>query len=99
MHPAVWLATRSMLTVLSSAKAMWAQPVVGSIVSMLKSSRLRLEVGATQKIPRLQMSPTCTGVVVTWVLVKAACAGLRLRLADCPARSRGSTVSPHTFNR
>ena len=30
-------------------KAMCAQPVLGSIVSMLKSSRLRFEVGATQK--------------------------------------------------
>jgi hypothetical protein len=85
MHPAVWLATRSMLTVLSSAKAMCAQPVLGSIVSMLKSSRLRFEVGSTQKIPRLQTSPTCTGVVVTGVLVKVARAGLRVRLADCPA--------------
>src|ERR1051326_842668 len=85
MHQAVWLATRSMLTGLSSAKAICAQPVLGSIVSMLKSSRLRLEVGSTQKIPRLQMSPTCIGVVVTCVLVKAARAGLRERFTDCPA--------------
>src|ERR1700747_3004616 len=84
MQPLVWLGTRSMLTVLSSAKAMCAQPV-GSIVSMLKSSRMRLEAGATQKIPRLQMSPTCTGVVVTWVRVKVARAGLAVRLTDCPA--------------
>jgi hypothetical protein len=55
------LATRNMLTVLSSAKAMCAQPVLGSIVSMLKSSRLQFEVGAGQKIPRLQMSPGVHG--------------------------------------
>src|SRR5437899_2279270 len=63
---------------------MCAQPR-GSSVSMMKSSRLRLELGATQAIPRLQMSPMCIGVVVIWVVVHVALAGLKLRFRDCPA--------------
>src|SRR2546421_12505915 len=63
---------------------MCAQPR-GSSVCMMKSSRLRLELGATQAIPRLQMSPMCIGVVVIWVVVHVALAGLKLRFRDCPA--------------
>src|SRR5207245_5937820 len=63
---------------------MWAHPD-GSSVSMMKSSRLRLELGARQKIPRLQMSPMCIGVVVIWVVVHVAVAGVKLRFRDCPA--------------
>src|SRR5439155_559241 len=44
----------------------------GSMSSMMKSSRLRFEDGARQKMPRLQMSTTCIGVVVMWVTVHVA---------------------------
>src|SRR5467141_3410608 len=80
----VWLATRSLLTVLSSAYAMWAQPW-GSRSSLMKSSRLRLELGATQAMPRLQISPTCIGVVVTCVIVQIALPGLEVRFSDWAA--------------
>src|SRR5438874_1129902 len=73
-----------MFTVLSSAYAMWAQPF-GSRSSMMKSSRLRFELGAKQKMPRLQISPTCIGVVVICVTVQVAEAGLEVKLTDCPA--------------
>src|SRR3982074_3465823 len=63
---------------------MWAQPW-GSRSSLMKSSRLRLELGATQAMPRLQMSPTCIGVVVSCVLVQAARAGLEVRFSDWAA--------------
>src|SRR6266550_3914966 len=53
----------------------WAHPD-GSSVSMMKSSRLRLELGARQKMPRLQMSPMCIGVVVIWVVVQVALPGI-----------------------
>src|SRR6266513_706825 len=79
--PEVWLAALILLTVLSSAYAMWAQPF-GSRVSEMKSSRLRFELGATQKMPRLQMSPMCIGVVVIWVVVQVALPGLKVRLVD-----------------
>ena len=39
---------------------------------MMKSSRLRFELGARQKIPRLQMSPMWIGVVVICVGVQVA---------------------------
>src|ERR1700730_4680258 len=64
---------------------MWANPVVGSTVSEMKSRRLRFELGSTQKIPRLQMSPTCIAVVVTAPLVHTACGGDAVRSNDCPA--------------
>src|SRR5213593_3853762 len=83
--PEVWLAALILLTVLSSAYAMWAQPF-GSRVSEMKSSRLRFELGARQKMPRLQMSPTCIGVVVIWVTVQLAALGLRFRFSDCPPK-------------
>src|SRR5207247_10238907 len=82
--PEVWLAALILLTVLSSAYAMWAQPF-GSRVSEMKSSRLRLELGARQKMPRLQMSPTCIGVVVICVTAQVAAAGLAVRFTDCAA--------------
>src|SRR5260221_4540489 len=62
--PETWFAARSLFTVLSSAYAMCANPVVGSTVSLMKSRRWRFDVGSTHKMPRLQMSPTCIGVVV-----------------------------------
>jgi hypothetical protein len=49
---------------------------------MRKSSRFRFELGARQKIPRLQMSPMCIGVVVTCVAVQLAFAGLWVRVFD-----------------
>src|SRR5205814_8128247 len=52
---------------------------------MMKSRRLRLDDGARQKMPRLQMSPTCIGVVVTWVVAHVARDGPRLRFTDCAA--------------
>src|ERR1044071_9759066 len=64
---------------------MCAKPVVGSTVSLLKSSRLRFEFGSTQKMPRLQMSPTCIGVVGTAPVVHVSCPGAAVRLSDCPA--------------
>src|ERR1700740_261391 len=64
---------------------MWANPVVGSTVSEMKSSRLRLEFGSTQKMPRLQMSPTCIGVVVAAPVVQTACEGAAVRFRDWPA--------------
>src|SRR2546430_15891235 len=73
-----------MLTVLSSAKAMCAQPFE-SRSSMMKSSRFRFELGATQKMPRLQMSPMCIGVVVIWVTAHVAPPGPALRFSDCAA--------------
>src|SRR5439155_20286411 len=82
--PEVWLAARSLLTVLSSANAMCAQPF-WSMVSMMKSSRLRLELGARQKMPRLQMSPMCTGVVVICVTAHVARPGARFKFSDCAA--------------
>ena len=82
LEPDVWLATRSMFTWLSSAYAMWAKPVVGSTVSLLKSSRFRFEFGSTQKMPRLQMSPTCVGVVVTAPVVQSAVLGGSVRSSD-----------------
>src|SRR5256885_16400205 len=82
--PEVWLAARIRLTVLSSAYAMWAQPLA-SRSSMMKSSRLRLELGARQKMPRLQMSPTCIGVVVIWVTLQVAPAVPLFRFTDCAA--------------
>src|SRR5439155_26479492 len=90
--PEVWLAARSLLTVLSSANAMCAQPF-WSMVSMMKSSRLRLELGARQKMPRLQMSPMCTGVVVICVTAHVARPGgelqvQRLRRVQVPAARR-----------
>src|SRR5258706_3175532 len=48
----------------------------------MKSSRLRLELGATQAMPRLQMSPTCIGVVVIWLIVQVALPGLEVRFSD-----------------
>src|SRR5438477_13112537 len=63
---------------------MCAQPD-GSTASMMKSSRLRLELGATQKMPRLQMSPMCIGVVVICVADHEALLGLDVRLSDCAA--------------
>src|SRR5258706_13933978 len=63
---------------------MWAQPRASS-VSMMKSRRFRFEAGATQKIPRLQMSPTCIGVVVIWLTAHVAPDGPFARLSDCAA--------------
>src|SRR5256714_8781626 len=83
--PETWFATRSLLTVLSSAYAMCANPVVGSTVSLLKSSRLRFEFGSTQKMPRLHMSPTCIGVVVTAPVVQTSLRGAAVKLSDWPA--------------
>src|SRR5438445_11651053 len=57
----------------------------GSSVSMMKSRRLRFELGARQKMPRLQMSPTCIGVVVILVIAHVALAGLNVRFTDCAA--------------
>src|SRR5438093_8502857 len=57
----------------------------GSSVSMMKSRRLRLELGARQKMPRLQMSPTCIGVVVTWVTAQVADDGAAVRFRDWAA--------------
>ena len=54
--------------------------------SMMKSSRLRFEDGARQKMPRLQMSPTCIGVVVIWVTVHVAPETPSDRFSDCPAK-------------
>src|SRR5487761_378844 len=64
---------------------MWAQPCE-SRSSLMKSSRLRLELGATHAIPRLQMSPMCIGVVVIWVLAQVALAVLKVRLSDWEAK-------------
>src|SRR5438105_11093539 len=80
--PAVWFATRSLFTVLSSAYAMCAQPRL-SIVSMMKSRRLRFDAGAKQKMPRLQMSPMCIGVVVIGVTAQVAASTPLLRFRDC----------------
>src|SRR5438309_10976323 len=63
---------------------MCAHPL-GSSVSVMKSSRLRFEVGYKQAMPRLQISPTCIGVVVTAEVVQVAAAVLEVRLNDCPA--------------
>src|SRR5436309_6057583 len=63
---------------------MCAQPFWSS-VSMMKSRRWRLELGARQKMPRLQMSPMCIGVVVICVVAHVAPAGPRLKLSDCAA--------------
>src|SRR5438105_14597175 len=73
-----------MLTVLSSAKAMCAQPFE-SRSSIMKSSRFRFELGATQKMPRLQMSPMCIGVVVIWVTAHVAPPVPAVRFSDCAA--------------
>src|SRR5437867_2299813 len=62
----------------------WAQPRL-SIVSMMKSRRFRFEAGATQKIPRLQMSPICIGDVVIWLTAHVAPDGPFARLSDCAA--------------
>src|SRR2546421_149681 len=56
-----------------------------SSVSMMKSRRLRFELGARQKMPRLQISPTCIGVVVICVVVHVALDGPRFRFSDCAA--------------
>ncbi len=69
---------------LSSAYAMWAQPLL-SIVSMMKSRRLRFDDGAMQKMPRLQMSPTCIGVVVIWLIPQVAPLTPLVRFSDWAA--------------
>jgi hypothetical protein len=71
-----------LFTVLSSAYATCAKPVVGSTVSLSKSSRLRFEFGSRQKMPRLQMSPTCVGVVVTAPVVQVAMPVGDVRFSD-----------------
>src|ERR1700740_814278 len=63
---------------------MCAQPC-GSVSSWMKSSRLRFELGATQKMPRLQMSPMCIGVVVICVTAHVAFDVPALRLVDVAA--------------
>jgi hypothetical protein len=85
LEPDTWFAARSLFTVLSSAYAMCANPVVGSTVSEMKSSRFRFEFGSTQKMPRLQMSPICIGVVVTAPVVHVAMPVGDVRSSDWPA--------------
>src|SRR5216117_2249421 len=63
---------------------MWAQPRLSS-ASEMKSSRFRFELGATQKMPRLQTSPMCIGVVVTWLTAHVAAAVPFERFTDCAA--------------
>src|SRR5437588_7992874 len=63
---------------------MWAQPVIGSIASWMKSSRWRLLTSGTHAMPRLQMSPMCIGVLPVMLLTfHVALLGARLRLDDC----------------
>src|ERR1700757_729607 len=64
---------------------MCAKPVVGSTVSEMKSSRLRLGFGSTQKSPRLQMSPTCSGVGVAGLVSHAPGPAAAGRFSDWPA--------------
>src|SRR5438067_1028560 len=60
---------------------MCAHPVVGSITSWMKSSRLRLLTPGTHAMPRLQMSPTCIGVLpVTLLTDQVALPGGSVRL-------------------
>src|SRR6267143_7322373 len=91
-----WLATCSLFTVLSSAYAMWLQPC-GSSADMLKSSRCRLEPARPiHAMPRLQMSPTCIGVLVIWVTAHAAPDGPACRFRDCAAkRFQGQGPTPY----
>src|SRR5258706_7720196 len=62
---------------------MWAQPRL-SMASMMKSRRLRFDARPTQKMPRLQMSPTWTGVVVICETAHVALGTPFARFSDCP---------------
>src|SRR5207302_9886288 len=53
-----------------------------SSVSLMKSSRLRFELGAKHAMPRLQMSQMCIGVVVICVTAHVACDGPSERFTD-----------------
>jgi hypothetical protein len=68
-------------------------------------NRLRFEVEARQKIPRLQMSPTCIGVVVTGQIAERivqaleaadeSLAGLPAKVAGCVLIALGSSAAEH----
>src|SRR3979411_844182 len=63
---------------------MWLQPC-GSRADMLKSSRWRFDIVGTQAMPRLQMSPTCRGVLVIGGPAHVAPDGPFCRFRDCAA--------------
>src|SRR3954467_12656787 len=65
---------------------MCAQPVTGSIASLMKSSSPRPLRPGTHAVPRLQMSPACIGVCpVTFVTDQVALSGGLVRSRDWAA--------------
>src|ERR1051326_3929376 len=60
---------------------MCAQPLASN-ASLMKSSRFLFDAGATQKMPRLQISPMCIGVVVIWLTAQVAALVPEVRLSD-----------------